>query len=343
MVLVIPACPVSGGEWARLIRRAVGPLTNTSDTPMFNRILKKQSATKLKEVQIGDGNLTIDLPFHLQIDREEDNTTVVRDPAFDGAIMRFSTLYTYDKRNPDASAATNLLLFTRMAKEQGRKLKRINNKVFYTYSEPSQQGDEAAKTHFWIIAFDNAIVIASCWLRQTTQNALPARILLESMEAAIRSLRLSRILYYEAEDEFHQEKLPLSPEHMKALDQWRQAAYAIARSKGRRFLGTDNDLVTLQTVLNSGAIEKTDTVGLEGLGVVFGDILAKKLDLHWITVSDNRGIMPALQYRDSDILLFAKDMIVKRIKRGEEVNVVELFNALVEYIRKMIASGDYSK
>jgi len=40
-------------------------------------------------------------------------------------------------------------------------------------------------------------------------------------------------------------------------------------------------------------------------------------------------------------MLSAKDMIIKRIERGDEVDVVDLFNLLVAEVRKMIASGDY--
>ena len=100
-------------------------------------------------------------------------------------------------------------------------------------------------------------------------------------------------------------------------------------------------MATLQALLKSKSLDKKDSFLLEGMGVVFGDILAKKLHLHWVTENDDWGTTPALQYQDSETMLFAKDMIIKRIEGCEDVNVVDLFNMLVVEVRKMISSGDY--
>jgi hypothetical protein len=307
---------------------------------MFTWLRNKPSSIKLKEVQIGDGNLTLDLPSYFQVESEEDNTTVVYDPAFTDAIARFSIHYISDEHNPTVKGLA-VDHVTQSARKEGFRLKKFEDKRFYTHTEPSQQDDEPAIVQYWTVGFNNAIVVISCWVKQATQNQPQTQNLLHAIEPAIQSLRLSKVQQYKLNGDFHHDTLPLSPEHSEDLDRWRQSVYSFARTfpQGYRFLGADGDLSTIQALLDS---KKCDTFILEGMGVIFGDILAKKLDLHWVTESDDCGITPALQYQDTGIMLFAKDMIIKRIEAGEEVDIIVLFNSLIEDIRKLIVSGDYA-
>ena len=308
---------------------------------MFAWLRKKNPTTQLKEVQIGDGNLTLDLPSHFTIESEEDKTTVAYDPAFTDAVARFSTLYITNELNPNVKGLA-LDHVTQSAKEKGYRLKKADDKLFYSHVEQSQQVDEPGNVHYWVIGLDNVVAIVSCWVSQEALNQPQAQDLLDSIEPAIHSLRFSKVQQYKLEEKLHQDILPLSAEHSEDLDRWRQSVYSFARTfpQGYRFLGTEADLATLQTLLTSGSLDKKNSFLLEGLGVIFGDILAKRLDLHWVTESDDWGTTPALQYHDSGIMLFATDMIIKRVERGEEVDVIDLFNMLVVEVRKMIASGD---
>ena len=286
---------------------------------MFTWLHKKPQTIKLKDVQIGDSNLTLDLPSYFQIESEEDNTTVVYDPAFTDAIARFSIHYISDEHNPTAEGlAVNFVI--QSAREKRYRLKKFADKRFFTHVEPLQQDDDPAIVQYWTVGFNNAIVVISCWIRQATQNKQQTQNLLNAIEPAIQSLRLSKVQQYKLNGDFQHDTLPLSPEHSEDLDRWRQSVYSFARTfpQGYRFLGADGDLSTIQALLDS---KKCDTFILEGLGVIFGDILAKKLDLHWVTENDDWGITPALQYQDTGIMVCAKDMIIKRSEAGEDVGV----------------------
>ena len=172
---------------------------------MLTWLRKKPSTFKLKEVQIGDGNLTLDLASYFQIESEENNTTVVYDPSFTDAIARFSTLYISDEHNP---AAKELAIdrVTQSAREKGYKLKKFADKRFYTHTEPSQQDDEPAIVHYWMVGFNNAVVIISCWIGQAAQNQQQSQNLLNAIEPAIQSMRLSKVQQYKLEEKFHHEE-----------------------------------------------------------------------------------------------------------------------------------------
>jgi len=99
-------------------------------------------------------------------------------------------------------------------------------------------------------------------------------------------------------------------------------------------------LALLQGIIDAGYYQKEQTMELQSLGVVFGDLLAHSLDLEWVEVEDEYGIDPALRHKDTkthkNILLFPLTMISKRIEDGESVNVEHLLRVLCNMVQEMI-------
>ncbi len=304
---------------------------------------KQEPNLRLKPVQIGDGNLTVDLPHTFTVEQQEDRTTMAYDPAFDGAVVRFSSLHLSDPKQPD-SHGLGVEFVDRRARERHKRLKESAGTHWFSYHEPSRGGGDAGDIHYWIAGLDNSVVVASCWIRRAQKHQPGARAALSAMEPAIRSLRQSRVQCSKAEGAEKCDIGALSSQHEERLMQWRQAAHRAARSmlSSDAFLRHEGDLQAIQSLLDRSGPHRSDPLTLEGLGVILGDVLARKLDLHWVTLTDSAGSTPALRYRESSIILFPTDMIVKRVERGEAVDVVDLFNTIVQHVRQMIASGKYS-
>jgi hypothetical protein len=148
---------------------------------------------------------------------------------------------------------------------------------------------------------------------------------------------------YKATEGAKQEILPLRPEDDEWLRLWREAGHALTnRVTGRpRFMGTERDLDVIQQLLDDGAVSTYSEDELRGLGAIFGDHLARKLDMRWVTVAEaGWGLMPGLVYKDLRLVLFPTDMILKRVERGESFDVIQLYNMIGEMVRKEIASGE---
>lgn len=303
---------------------------------------RQEPNSRLKPVEIGDGNLTVDIPHTFAVEQQEDLTTVVYDPAFDGATARFSSLHMSDREQPDRHGIGVELIDSRARKEH-RRLMTLAGTHWYSYRKAATEEGDVGGMHFWVAGLDNSAVMASCWVRRAQKDQPPAQALLGAMEPAIRSLRPSRMQRIKPEGDEKREISGLCSEHEERLAQWRQAAHREARSimGSAAFLGGEGDLQAIQSLLDHSGPDRSDVFTLEGLGAILGDVLARKLDLHWVTVAGNAGSTPALRYRDSGIILYPSDMIVKRVERGEEVDVVGLYNALVEHVRQMIVSGKY--
>lgn len=311
---------------------------------MFDWLRRGQHAvSRLRPVRIGDGNLTVDLPEHFVTEREEGKTTVAYDPAVGDATARFSVSYVSNAQRPEANEL-GVEVVRDLARKHRREVVETGGKLYYTYSERSEERRQRGDMHYWIVGLGNGVVIASCWISRTSKGKAISKSMLSSMDLAIRSLRPSAVQKFRVEGEYKQEFLELSTEHARQLDDWREAAYGCASSLlgGPKFTGDDTDLQVVQLLLDSGAIG-SNTLVLEGLGVVLGDILGRKLGLHWVTAKDSEEAIPVLRYDDSGIILYARDMIVRRVERGEVIDVPSLFNSLVEHVSGMIRSGRYQR
>ena len=106
-----------------------------------------------------------------------------------------------------------------------------------------------------------------------------------------------------------------------------------------KYQTADGKFRLLQIILDEGWIEPTETWKLQSLGITFGDILAQELGLKWILVEDEYGRTPALQVPETTIILYPWTAISKRIERGEQVDVRQLYEQFQETIEDMRQKG----
>ena len=96
----------------------------------------------------------------------------------------------------------------------------------------------------------------------------------------------------------------------------------------------DEKLRLLDTILRNKWIAPSETLKLQCLGVTFGDALAQKLGLTWITVEDEYGRDPALTLAGTSVCVFPLTSISKRVEQGEEVEIYGLFEAACNMIER---------
>lgn len=97
---------------------------------------------------------------------------------------------------------------------------------------------------------------------------------------------------------------------------------------------TKSDLPILQTIIENGPYTENPMNELVVIGTAYGDILAAELGLHWVVVTDEYGTDIGLQYRNSEIYLFPRDMIVKRFELGEEIDLTFMLGELVKLVNE---------
>jgi hypothetical protein len=116
----------------------------------------------------------------------------------------------------------------------------------------------------------------------------------------------------------------------------------LANRLGRGLTGVaDRDLDTLQRILDERLVPAEDTLTLQAMGVVFGDLLGDRLDMDWVVYRDNKGRSRALRSRQMDVYLFPVTMISRRQEGGSERRLKPLFDDTVRDTRLLLPGGKW--
>ncbi|NTV47474.1 MAG: DUF3806 domain-containing protein [Chlorobiales bacterium] len=97
----------------------------------------------------------------------------------------------------------------------------------------------------------------------------------------------------------------------------------------------DEKLRLLDVILSNRWIAPTETLKLQCLGITFGDALAQQLGMTWVLIEDEYGRDPALTISGTSIFVYPLTAISKRVERGEDVNIHELFSNTCETILEL--------
>jgi hypothetical protein len=107
-----------------------------------------------------------------------------------------------------------------------------------------------------------------------------------------------------------------------------------------RYETLEGKLTLLEAILENRWIEPSETLKLQSLGIALGDAFVQQLGLMWMAVEDEYGRDPAVVLEGTSIVLFPLTMISKRIERGDEVDVHDLFAdvcAKVEELKRQMS------
>jgi len=102
-----------------------------------------------------------------------------------------------------------------------------------------------------------------------------------------------------------------------------------------KYQSLDEKLLLLDTILRNKWIEPNETLKLQCLGITFGDALAQQLGLKWVMVEDEYGRDPALIIEGTSIKSFPLTLISKRIERGEDIDVFNLFKSACKTLEEL--------
>jgi hypothetical protein len=111
------------------------------------------------------------------------------------------------------------------------------------------------------------------------------------------------------------------------MQEQRQRIDELARSRlGRQLNGSpENDLSILQTLLDRKLVGQDQSLELQAMGMVLGDILAREQAAKWVVYQDQRGRSRALQLGGTDNFLFPVTMISRRAEADAEVDVTAIY------------------
>ena len=109
----------------------------------------------------------------------------------------------------------------------------------------------------------------------------------------------------------------------------------------KRYATLEGKLYVIDAILSNGWVKREETWRLQALGIAFGDALAQSLLLDWVTVEDEYGCDPALNWPGTSIYSYPMTVISKRIAQNEQVIAQDLFIAQCSMLNEMAFSGRY--
>ncbi|MED5314945.1 MAG: DUF3806 domain-containing protein [Pseudomonadota bacterium] len=135
---------------------------------------------------------------------------------------------------------------------------------------------------------------------------------------------------------------PLTAIDRQFMTEQRGRVAALANRLGRGLTGNvDRDLDTLQRILDDRMVPTGDTLTLQAMGLVFGDLLGDRLGMQWVVYRDRQGRSRALRYRNRDVFLFPMTMISRRQEAGSNRRLRPLFDDTVAETRPLLPGGKW--
>ena len=107
----------------------------------------------------------------------------------------------------------------------------------------------------------------------------------------------------------------------------------------RKYKTAVGKLGIVRAILQSNVYKPHQTYELQCLGIVLGDAFVQEIGMEWVMVEDEYGRDPAIRLAGTSVILFPLTMISKRIERGEEVDVFDLFNGIAAKVEELKADG----
>jgi hypothetical protein len=110
----------------------------------------------------------------------------------------------------------------------------------------------------------------------------------------------------------------------------------LADAQARRKYQTANGkLGTIRALLQQNVFKPDETIKLQCLGVVLGDAFVQALEMEWVMVEDETGRNPALRLPGTSVVIFPVTMISKRVDRGDDIDVFDLFKTVADRVEKL--------
>lgn len=104
----------------------------------------------------------------------------------------------------------------------------------------------------------------------------------------------------------NQKLLPFTKQDIQALDKQRATIekYLADASSKEKFKTPVGKLGTLRALIEGKVFKADQTYELQSMGVVLGDVFVQDMGFHWIMVQDEYGKDPAIQYKDTTVILY---------------------------------------
>ncbi len=140
----------------------------------------------------------------------------------------------------------------------------------------------------------------------------------QAAEAIIRSLQIRPDSSLCAK-----EIIPVRVVERLAIDEACEWVSSLVKKRpGKEFDASEEDVDSLQEVMDSGRFQPAQRPAWENIGLAFGAILANEMEgMEWVTVVDGAKEYPALQFMESEMVVNPKALAWDSVRKGRPCNL----------------------
>lgn len=290
-----------------------------------------------KDIPFGDLTTVAIVPKNWSVEVYEDGKTVVFPSNQDLAFLWMSTVSAEinDKLNYRPSEDFEHL----ETQKNGYQITKLSDRIIASYSTKSFRDGCNLISHQYTIrpmrlyngrVYDAILTLS---LKEPDKHVDKVDEMLHITKKIVESIIFS--------ENVNQRVLPLSDKDITQLDEQRNIIEAYLADGARLKNKTSPEKLGLLDDLLEGKYFAADqTYELQSMGVVLGDVFAKELGMNWVSVEDSYGKTCAVKHGDTSIILYPITMISKRVERGENVDVYELYNDIAAKIDEIKEKAD---
>lgn len=109
----------------------------------------------------------------------------------------------------------------------------------------------------------------------------------------------------------------------------------------RRYLGRQingskaNDIEVMQLLLDKSLVRPEQTLELQAMGVILGNLIKEQEKLKWVVYTDRLGRSKALLVPHKEDVIFPVTMISRRVETGNKVDINALFNKAIDEVERI--------
>lgn len=116
------------------------------------------------------------------------------------------------------------------------------------------------------------------------------------------------------------------------------ASSTVKKQLKKDFTSVADDIAKLQQIIDGDTLNPRQRDVWESLGIAFGTILVNEIDgMDWVTVIDGKQEYPALRFRDTDLLVYPRQLIWGKMKDGRSCDLQKEFESIKDQVEHLLS------
>lgn len=190
--------------------------------------------------------------------------------------------------------------------------------------ETFQEGGEWYTTHFWVTGVAN-ISFQCTFTLPRGGDKTPAEEIIESL------------VYRDPAKTYPTELIPIRILEIGLVNSaYDRMSAAVKKQLKKDFTGSRADLERMQQLINKGTIQTDKQETWQMIGLAFGVVLTNEIEgMEWWTLIDAQREEPVLRFGTSNLVFSLAEMLWKKAKKGETIDLAGEFDAVEKQVLKI--------